>query len=176
MPAALNIDDFEPFAWVAEFTQPTLEIHELTYRQIVHFSLIWNLFERHACGRFASIPKIELSVKSAIAENRIETGQFAEHSAYFRHRAANYGHSIDDYVSALNPQDQKTKEILTGFLNGGSDNLRSEVTGLLVIAYRIRNNLFHGEKEVAYLHTQVELFRVVNSLLATYLTATKSAA
>lgn len=176
MPVKLNIAEFEPFTWVTEFTQPTLEIDETTYRQILHFSLIWNLFERHACGRFASIPRIKRAVHTAVFTNKVCAQMFAEHSAYFRNRAKNYGPSVAHYVRALNPHNSETRAILNDFFGSQSSSSKDEITGLLVIAYRIRNNLFHGEKDVAYLHTQAELFQVINSLLATYLTRTKCAA
>ena len=48
-------------------------------------------------------------------------------------------------------------------------NLNNIVYALLLIAHRIRNNLFHGNKGIESLHTQTDLFRVVNRLLATFL-------
>ena len=112
MAVKLNISDFEPFAWLTEFAQPTLEIHDATYRQILHFCLIWSLFERHACGRSASVPKIQSSVKNAVFTKKVSAHLFAEHSAYFRNRAESYGPTISDYVRALNPHNGVTKTIL----------------------------------------------------------------
>jgi hypothetical protein len=62
--------------------------------------------------------------------------------------------------------------VVGGVLNGTLNDPNNVVYALLLIAHRIRNNLFHGEKEVAILHAQAELFQAVNSLLASYLSLT----
>jgi hypothetical protein len=54
-------------------------------------------------------------------------------------------------------------------LHGESQDLNNHVYALLLIAHRVRNNLFHGNKKVESLPRQIDLFHTVNALLATYL-------
>ena len=71
MPAALSIDAFEPLAWVNEYTQPAMHISDAAFGPILHFSLMWNLFERDACGREAKPASIERAVQAAFAEGKL---------------------------------------------------------------------------------------------------------
>lgn len=42
---------------------------------------------------------------------------------------------------------------------------RDSIVGGLIAIYRIRNNLFHGIKEIKDLNKQIELFKAMNSFL-----------
>lgn len=174
MPSALTIDEFEPLAWINNYTQPAIQISDATFGPILHFSLMWNLFERDVCGRDAKPDKIEKAVQSAFAEGYLELDPFKEHLAYFRARSQRDGMSIDRYLDALKMDNKNARHLVRGVLKGDILDANNTLYALLLIAHRIRNNLFHGEKEVAILNSQSDLFRAVNSLLATYLSVTKS--
>lgn len=153
-----------------------MHISDATFGPILHFSLMWNLFERDACGREAKPANIERAVQAAFAEGNLSLDPFQEHLAYFRTRSQRDGMSIDRYLDALKMDNKNARHLVRGVLAGDLSDANNAVHALLLIAHRIRNNLFHGEKEVATLHSQADLFRAVNSLLATYLNVTKSAA
>ena len=59
--------------------------------------------------------------------------------------------------------------MVRGVLNGETQDVNNIVYALLLIAHRIRNNLFHGNKGIDSLHTQTELFQVVNRLLSDFI-------
>ena len=176
MPEATSIAQFQPLPWVNEYTQTAMPIDEATFGPILHFSLMWNLFERDACGREANPPNIEKSVQSAFADGKLNPDVFQEHLVYFQNRAQREDMTIDRYLDALKLTNTKARTLVRGVLAGTLSDPNNVVHALLLIAHRIRNNLFHGEKEVAYLHSQVDLFHTVNSLLATFLKQTRSAA
>ena len=176
MPAELAIATFDPLAWVNEYTQPAMRIDEDTFGPILHFSLMWNLFERDACGKEATPSNIEKAVQSAFAAGKLSLNPLQEHLQYFRDRAQQDGMTIEHYLNALKMKTANARHLVGGVLAGTLTDPNNAVHALLLIAHRIRNNLFHGEKDVAMLHTQAHLFRAVNSLLATYLHTTKSAA
>jgi hypothetical protein len=175
MPAELAIAQFNPLAWVNEYTQPAMYINEDTFGPILHFSLMWNLFERDACERNATPANIERAVKSAFAARRLTLAPFHEHLQYFQDRAQRDGMTIGSYLDALKMTHENSRHLVDGVLSGTLTDPNNAIYALLLIAHRIRNNLFHGEKNVAMLHTQAHLFRAVNSLLATYLSITKNA-
>lgn len=176
MPAELAIATFDPLAWVNEYTQPAMRIDAETFGPILHFSLMWNLFERDACGKEATPPAIEKAVQSAFTAGKLTLGPFQEHLQYFRDRSQRDGMQIEQYLNALKMTNQNARHLVGGVLAGTLTDPNNAIHALLLIAHRIRNNLFHGEKDVAMLHTQAHLFRAINSLLATYLHTTKSAA
>ena len=173
MPVQLNIAAFDPLAWINEYTQPAHQVTPEIFAPILQFSLMWNLFERNCCKREATQASIEKSVSDAFSGGHLNGQQFQEHLDYFRSRATMGAHTIETYFTALVLTNEKAKRIVRGALDGTLTDPNNTVLGLLLIAHRIRNNLFHGNKEVAMLHSQVELFKAVNSLLATYLTVTR---
>jgi len=171
-----SIDKFDPLRWVNEYTQTALPIDEATFGPILHFSLMWNLFERNACCKEANPSNIERSVQLAFADGKLSLTPFAEHLAYFQSRSQRDGMTTDQYLNALKLTNQKARKLVQSALAGHLRDVNNVVYALLLIAHRIRNNLFHGEKDVAYLHSQRDLFHTVNSLLATYLEQTRSVA
>jgi hypothetical protein len=173
MPVGLAIATFEPLSWVNEYTQPGMPIDEQAFGPILHFSLMWNLFERDACGKQATPTNIEKAVQSAFAAGKLSLGPFQEHLQYFRDRSQRNGMTIEQYLNALKMKDANARHLVGGVLAQTLTDPNNAVHALLLIAHRIRNNLFHGEKDVAMLHSQADLFRAVNSLLATYLSTTK---
>jgi hypothetical protein len=175
MPANTSIAQFQPLEWVNDYTRAGSPINEATFGPILHFSLMWNLFERDACGREANPANIERSVQTAFAEGKLSLDAFQEHLDYFQNRAQRDNMTIIRYLEALKLTNANARNLVRGVLAGDLSDPNNVVYALLLIAHRIRNNLFHGEKEVANLHSQVDLFRAVNSLLATFLNQTRMA-
>jgi hypothetical protein len=175
MPVSTSINNFDPLDWVNDYTQPAVRIDQEVFGPILQFSLMWNLFERDACGKQATPLNIERAVRDAFSAGLLSVEPFAEHLTYFRDRSQRNGMTIDNYFAALNMSDASAKNIVRGMLAGSLTDPNNLILALLLVTHRVRNNLFHGEKEVALLHSQVELFRVINSLLATYLTTTNGA-
>lgn len=173
MPVATSIAAFQPLPWVNEYTRTAAPIDDASFGPILHFSLMWNLFERDACGREATPQTIEKSVEKAFTDGRLSLTAFGEHVVYFRDRSQRPGMTAQKYLDNLRLTNPKARKLVDGLLSGSLSDTNNLVHALLLIAHRIRNNLFHGEKEVALLHTQVDLFRTVNSLLATYLAQTR---
>jgi len=175
MPAALTIEAFDPFTWINEYTQPAMPTTSAVLEPILQFSLMWNLFERVACRRNANLTSIKKSVHDSFTAGLLHGAHFNEHLEYFRSRSTRNGRDVETYFLALLLTDEKAKRVIRGVLEGTLTDPKNVVHALLLIAHRIRNNLFHGNKDVAMLHSQVDLFKTVNSLLATYLSATKVA-
>lgn len=176
MPQALTIAEFNLLAWVNAYTRPAVPVDASTFEPILHFSLMWNLFERDACGKEANPANIEKAVQKTFTEGKLAIEPFTEHLKYFRDRAQQDGMTIERYLDALKMSNPKARNLVKGVLSTTLSDPNNAVYALLLIAHRIRNNLFHGEKEVALLHSQAELFRVINSLIATYLETTKEVA
>lgn len=174
VPQPTSIAALHPLDWVNEYTNAAIPLYGQIVEPILHFSILWNLFERDACGKDATRNRIGMAVSAQIAAREIGTAPFAEHLAYFQSRAQRGGMTIEQYLDALR-MEERDRPLVSKVLSGETDDAKHVVHALLLVARRIRNNLFHGEKDVALLHTQADLFRAVNSLIATYLTVTRSA-
>lgn len=77
--------------------------------------------------------------------------------------------SIEQAFGHLLMTNTESQTVVKRVLIGEAHDLNNIVYALLLIAHRIRNNLFHGNKRLESLHTQTELFHVVNRLLADYI-------
>jgi hypothetical protein len=89
---------------------------------------------------------------------------FGEAAAYFRNRY--YGNGAFTYHYAQLKLRRNDEPILVAkFLKGESDQLWETAAATLIIVYRFRNNLFHGEKWAYDLHDQRANFLQANSVL-----------
>jgi len=175
MPQPTSIASLCPLDWANEYTNAAIPIHGQIVEPIRYFSILWNLFERDACGKDATRHRIGMAVSAQIAARGVGLAPFAEHLAYFQSRAQRGGMTIEQYLDALR-MEERDRPLVRQVLRGETEDAKRVVHALLLVARRIRNNLFHGEKDVALLHAQADLFRAVNSLVATYLTVTRNAA
>ena len=130
--------------------------------ELANFLLFWSLFEK----RFCKQKTVRISFLQ-FSETNYKTFSIDEiNTAYlfFKER----------YV--LNPNFQNrfdglkiTSEELRNFLieSFADENATKlvKVNVCLNIIYRYRNNLFHGSKEISFIHEQADIFRTSNRLL-----------
>jgi hypothetical protein len=163
-----RLDNFDAFEWIDSYFARRARLDYDKLRPVLCFSLIWNLFESVACGRQASPTSIRDAVDRAGDSGRLKQATYAKYVDYFRERYLHDG-NIDHVFAVLFMDHARSQTVVRGVLLGEMNDLNNIVYALLLIAHRIRNNLFHGNKGIETLHTQTELFRVINRLLATFL-------
>lgn len=138
-------------------------------KPILCFSLIWNLFETDACHRNADSSSIRRAVDRADQSGRLSQARYSAFLSYFRDRYLSNGQTFDTFFEALLMRHAESQNVVRRAFTGESHDLNNIVYALLLIALRIRNNLFHGNKAVHTLPQQTALFTAVNSLLITFL-------
>lgn len=165
MTPAPQIDEIQ---WINRYfgTSGLLDYDHL--RPILCFSLIWNLFETQ-CQRHATPSSIRSSVDHADEFGRLSRSRYDPYLTYFRDRYLSDGETFDMFFDHLLLTHAESQVVVRRALSGDSRDLNNIVYALLLIAHRIRNNLFHGNKDVQSLPQQTELFTTINSLLTTYL-------
>lgn len=67
------------------------------------------------------------------------------------------------------------KEFVESVLKRTEHNPVNIIEAILIIIYRLRNNIFHGEKELHTIHLQHDNFNCANRFLAEILTINKNA-
>jgi hypothetical protein len=172
IPASLQFNAVE---WFSQFSADGKPIDSTELQPILEFTLLWSLFERETCDRFVRLVDLRKHVDEASAKDQLMRDAYEPYLLFFRTRYSQFGEA--GYLSSsLEPAqhsqgcgDSNEILLLQKVLEGTCKGLNDMVFALLFIAYRIRNNLFHGEKNIYRLHTQRSLFVAVNSLLATYL-------
>lgn len=166
--------DFDVFGWVRRH-YPSLNAEQLT--PVLHFSLIWNMFETKVGRRLASPARIREHVTDAARRGDLLRHDYQPYLDYFRNRYSQQeNHALNNlfavaYVSSRGARErnEQHREEIQRVFRGETDDLTEVVYALLLIAYRIRNNFFHGNKGLRSLPGQTDLFNVVNRLLAKYL-------
>jgi hypothetical protein len=163
-----EIRNFDALNWIDRYFagRAPIDFHQL--RPILSFSLIWNLFETVTCGRSATPISIRSSVDRLDQAGLLNRDKYIGYLDYFKERYLQFG-SIERVFDALFMTHPQSRTVVRRALFDEARDLNNLVYALLLIAHRIRNNLFHGNKEVRTLHTQTELFEVVNHLLADYI-------
>ncbi|QRM42816.1 hypothetical protein [Rhizobium sp. BG4] len=130
-------------------------------RAIEEFSVVWTYFENVVCGKDANVASIRAAVeKLRESKNGIDVKAFQTALKHFSERYFPNGHQ-DGRFDGLKwrkggevAAKEKASEVLTGKATSPSDQLEA----LLFITYRLRNNLFHGEKWAYGLKDQMANF------------------
>ncbi len=132
------------------------------YTEFLHFMILWNLFEARLCKKNFSkknIPDVQISPE--VIESTLQYFQ----GRYTESNCLNYRFL---YLEN-NRESKKDRELIEKVLLGEEKDQTAIIKALKLIIYRYRNNLFHGEKEIASLPNQQENFDYANNFLMTCL-------
>lgn len=144
-----------------------VNIHNCSLQQdtvlsIGKFAILWNIFEREKCNNYCTVSKIE----KLIFNTSDEWHQLAE---VLKRRQEQFDLTEEQYITRkLRRQGLNSERIekINKFLQS---NGQEDIVGGLFAIYRIRNNMFHGEKDYQMLDGQKELFDAVNNVLESIL-------
>lgn len=118
-----------------------------------HFCLIWSLFEYEALGGHGDVRAIHRSVARWADAGALTAQTFSDGLAFtFRFQHLHLERSGDPPV-------------VRDVLSGQSENPRDVAAAVLIIVFRYRNNLLHGEKWVYELREQDQNFANANAIL-----------
>jgi len=139
-------------------------IDPATVNAIGEFCILWNHFEQLVFEKDASVDKIrdfsQIVPQEPVLRNYVncvrreirkllaEANQESVRNRFFTRKA--------------NERQDQQVDIIIGFLNEADGD---ELFGCLLCVYRIRNNMFHGNKDVYKLDMQKNMFEKVNELL-----------
>ena len=131
---------------------------------IMHFTLLWSLFEAVALHTNASAKSILALVVEWASEGQLNLTPFAPSLAYFRDRYFNHG-TANEHFGGLNLRKNDRPELVSAVLKGDNTNPTDCIAVLLIIVFRLRNNLFHGVKWADGIRGQLSNFMNANAAL-----------
>jgi hypothetical protein len=138
---------FDAHAWARASLREAPTLQPATLDVVAGFAFLWNLFEGIACQGRASVAGLG-QVADHIAGSPVLAYDTVEHSlSFYRFRYLN-GDQMQEQFYGLNFRQNDKQELVEAVLRGTEPNLSSKLHALLIIAYRIRNNMFHGLKSV----------------------------
>lgn len=154
---------FEISQWIDNYLHISIDTEE--YVEVRNFLILWNIFEAKwfKCnfGRNKSnIQNIHLA--SDIVNQTLQ---------YLQRRYITNG-SINERFMKLRLGNNDMTSVQCVLL-GRSNNSCDIIKAIIMIIYRYRNNLFHGEKDIASLPIQKDNFIYANKFLIACLEATK---
>ncbi|CAM2187909.1 Apea-like HEPN domain-containing protein [Paraburkholderia sacchari] len=133
-------------------------------RAIFEFAFLWTLFEAQVMDNFARADRIRERIDAWAADGTLEAGLYDAELAYFRNRYYADG-ALTYHFPYLNLRPSDHPDLVQAVLKGANDDPRDKVLCLLLIIWRLRNNLFHGAKWAYLLRDQRENFTQANRVL-----------
>lgn len=131
---------------------------------IMHFSFLWSFFEAKALNANASSRSICQLAGGWAAHNRLDPVKFSKSLAYFKNRYFNGGEPTPHFQGLkLRPFDYPDR--VEAVLSGGNTDDADCVAALLIVVYRLRNNLFHGMKWDYGIRDQLDNFKHANDAI-----------
>lgn len=153
-----------PIQWLEQHVLGFNELAELDRQAIFHFVLLWSLYESKAHRTRASAHSILSQVHEWDAQGKLVAQNFADELQYFRTRYFHEGVPTQ-YFSGLNLRNNDNPEMVRAVLSGVNNDPADSVAALLIIVYRLRNNLFHGVKWSYNIQGQLDNFNHANAAL-----------
>lgn len=140
------------------------QIDETRLHSIFYFSLIWNAYEKELCDKVGKIRQHSEDHSVAFAE-KLNPNLLAGVFDYFKNRYVSNNGLPTEHFNTFEFQVEQIKAEVFECLSGANPSSEEKLKALLCIAFRLRNNLFHGIKDVEKLYEQNENFRQINLLL-----------
>lgn len=131
---------------------------------MTNFLVLWTHFEGEVLGTRASVGHILEVVAMLDSKGLLSADTFAPALAYWRNRYLDDGQP-NWYFDRLRLRENDRPEFVLGVLQGSTSALSDIAGALLIIVYRIRNNLFHGSKWNLAMKDQQQNFMLASQLL-----------
>lgn len=153
-----------PLEWLCEKDRGFGDLSDEERVAIMHFSLLWSFFEDRVCRNCASASSIISCVQEWERERRLDITPFVPLLAYFCDRYFRHG-TETEYFSGLNLRANDSPELVRTVLKRENTDPADCVAVLLIVVFRLRNNLFHGLKWAYGIKYQLDNFRNANAAL-----------
>ncbi|RML82379.1 hypothetical protein ALQ89_03224 [Pseudomonas amygdali pv. tabaci] len=113
---------------------------------------------------FAQAKTMANRVDGWAADKKIYPEVYEEALAYFRKRYSLNGEKTDHFYH-LNLRESDYPELVSYVISGETDDPRDSMLCVLMIVWRLRNNLFHGSKWAYQIRGQLDNFTHANAVL-----------
>lgn len=158
------LEILNPIQWLEENAPGFDALSEQERAAISHFALLWSFFEARALSTRGSSHAILALTHKWSAQGCLVTEPFAESLLYFQQRYYANGAETHHFAD-LNLRSSDCRDLVHAVLKGENTNAADCIAVLLIIVYRLRNNLFHGAKWAYGIQGQLDNFTHANATL-----------
>jgi len=163
-----------PYQWLGDVSPEFSELGIEERDAIASFTFLWSLFESKKLGTQGNIRELCRFVRGA-ADNENLLAECAAPFQYFQNR---YSADADGQRRFENLWDgnreREHRQRCLSVLHGAECSSSERLLILLMIVYRLRNNLFHGSKWAYGLRGQLDNFCNANLVLQKILSFEKN--
>ena len=154
----------ETLEWLSLRAPGFVELSEDEKNVIVDFSFLWSLFESTKLNGNCNVKTIRDYVVSLGQNGQLQALVFEPYLEYLKNRYYING-DVTEYFNGLHlNRSGNPVEVITALSNEDASK-EEQVIGCLIILYRLRNNLFHGEKWQYQLQGQFNNFLQANGFI-----------
>lgn len=158
-----------PEQWLPAFIPGYCNLSDDEKNAIYHFALLWSLFESRVLNSQGRIDNVEL-VPDTLAAKLTDVRRFDNALGHFRQRYVQpNGDFTAVYRSLSFGPNENRRPIVESMLAAVPQSPTETLRGLLIIVWRLRNNLFHGLKWDNEIRDQLDNFRHANEAIMTTL-------
>lgn len=163
---------FDPIKWINKYYGAPHSVDYAYLKDVLCFTLIWNIFESELCNKEANFVSIKKGFDKYAKDSTVKPANYLEFACEYR--VWLQGTTCDKlfYDRKLSKIENSIWEEIHNFIKS-TGCTQSDILTMLYISFRLRNNLFHGNKEVSRLYVFVDLFDVTNRLLSRILDDTR---
>jgi hypothetical protein len=160
---------FSAKEWIAASLISAEGLKPETLDAVESFTLMWNIFEGLVCDNSATISRLE-KLSAEIVGRRRRQEEIEQLFTYFKNcYCAAAGPTAD--FDGLHLRATDRKEFIEAVLRDEKSDYESRLLALMIILYKIRNNLFHGLKSLDRLNSQAFNLNMACKALATIIEA-----
>jgi hypothetical protein len=153
----------DPDTWLKQRASGFGDLSAQEKLAIMHFSFLWSFFEATALNTRASSRRIRKLVCGWAAQNRLDPVKFSKSLAYFKSRYLNGGEPTPHFQWLNLRKDDRA--LVEAVLSGENTDDAHCVAALLIVIYRLRNNLLHGVKWDYGIRDQLDNFTHANDAI-----------
>lgn len=150
--------------WLMERIPGYAELPDPDRDAIRSFAFLWSLFEAKLMGREASARRIAQAVEAWDDAGTLGAELYDGEVAYLRERYFRDG-EFTSLFDGLRIRKGDMPDLIAAGISGDADAPRERVLTVLLVIWRLRNNLFHGEKWACGLRGQCANFTHANAVL-----------
>lgn len=165
MNAAVKFDASE---WIIDYIGVHLD--DDTKSTVQNFTMMWNIFEEFLCKNSANVPEfVKVAEKFDPEKVSPETLQKLQDCLLFwgfRYRTPD---GFSDRFLSLDFRRNDRQDLVEAVLLGREVDPKQKFLALMIIVYRLRNNLFHGKKSIHMLNFQAENLNVASICLSAFI-------
>lgn len=150
--------------WLDENAPGFRELPARERNAIMHFSLLWSLFEAQALGTQGNAASIIAATRRWADRGLLTAAALEPALTCFRNRYY-AGGAFTHHFEHLHLRQIDHPELVKRVLKADDVDLAETAAALLIIIYRFRNNLLHGAKWAYEIRGQFENFTHANAVL-----------